>query len=373
MGRCSRPTTCNRVADLRVLIVTNDYPPKPGGIQQYLGNLTDAIDGEVRILAPADEGDDTRVIRDRRRFIWPTRRVRAWVIAQIEDFRPDVVLYGAPYPLPSMGPAVRRATGVPYGVVCYGAEISLPAAFPIARWLLAGPLKRADALFAISRFTQRKVERLTGRSVVYIGAGIDVDAFTPGPPPEGVPVVGCVSRFVPRKGQRRVIEAVAELRRDGLESEVLLVGKGRQEAMLRKLAARRDVPVRFEVDVEWSALPSLYREMTAFVMPCRSRWFGLEAEGLGLVFLEAAAAGLPVLAGDSGGSPETVDPGVTGYVVANDSHIVEGLKTLLEDRDRASRMGAAGREWVLANFTWTTVAERLIDGLSGSGTAPSSE
>ncbi len=355
---------------MRVLVVTNDYPPKPGGIQQYLGNLTAAIAGEVRILAPADQGSDPRVVRNRRRFMWPTRRVRDWVIGHIEDFRPDVVLYGAPYPLPTMGAAVRRATGVPYGVVCYGAEITLPAAFPVSRQLLARPLKSADALFAISRYTQRKVERLTHRPVVYVGAGIDVEAFTPGPPRRGAPVVGCVSRFVPRKGQRRVIEAVARLRGGGSEAEVLLVGKGRGEARLRRLAARLGVPARFEVDVEWSALPGLYREMTVFVMPCRSRWFGLEVEGLGLVFLEAAACGLPVLAGDSGGSPETVDPGVTGFVVATDDDITEGLRMLLEDSERAARMGSAGREWVLANFTWAVVAERLAEALAAPGAPP---
>jgi len=117
------------------------------------------------------------------------------------------------------------------------------------------------------------------------------------------------------------------------------------------------------VAVPWAELPGLYREMTAFVMPCRSRWFGLEAEGLGLVFLEAAAAGLPVLAGDSGGSPETVDPGVTGYVVARDSHIAAGLRSLLDDPDRAARMGASGRDWVVANYTWPAVVKRLAEGL----------
>jgi len=223
---------------MRLLIVTNDYPPKAGGIQQYLGNLSDAVGDEVRILAPADGGDDPRVVRDRRRFMWPTRRVKRWVIGQIEDFRPDAVLYGAPYPLPTMGPAVRRATGVPYAVLCHGAEVTIPAAFPVARQLLAHPLRRADVLFAVSRFTQRRVERLTGRPVAYLGAGVDVGTFTPGPAPEGVPVVGCVSRFVPRKGQRRVIGAVAALRRDGVEAEVLLVGKGRNEARLRRYAAR---------------------------------------------------------------------------------------------------------------------------------------
>ena len=350
---------------MRLLIVTNDFPPKPGGIQQYLGNLADALPGEVRILAPADDGDDPRVARDRRSFMWPTRRVRRWVIGEVEDFRPDAVLYGAPYPLPTMGPAVRKATGVPYAVLCHGAEITAPAAFPITRQLLAHPLKKADALLAVSRFTVGRVERLTKRPAVYVGAGVDVEAFHPGPAPLGTPLVGCVSRFVPRKGQGRVIEAVASLRGSGIDVEALLVGKGRDEARLRRLATRLEVPVRFEVDVPWADLPGLYREMAVFVMPCRSRWFGLEVEGLGLVFLEAAASGLPVLAGDSGGSPETVDPGVTGFVVADDEHILEGLRMVLEDPEKAAAMGIAGRERVLSQFTWRAAAARLTDGLAG--------
>ncbi|MCB2223339.1 MAG: glycosyltransferase family 4 protein [Actinobacteria bacterium] len=352
---------------MRLLVVTNDYPPRPGGIQQYLGNLAAAMDGEVRVLAPADDDRSPGVVRNRRRFMWPTRAVRRWVIAQVEEFRPDVVLYGAPYPLPTMGPRVRAATGVPYAVLCHGAEITLPAAFPITRQLLAGPLRKADARFAVSRFTQRRVERLTGEPVAYLGAGVDVEAFTPGPAPEGTPVVGCVSRFVPRKGHARVLESVAALRGEGIDVAALIVGRGRQEARLRRLAGRLGVPATFAVDVPWADLPGLYRSMTVFAMPCRSRWMGLEVEGLGLVFLEASAAGLPVLAGDSGGSPETVLPGVTGYVVATDRHLTEGIRTLLADPSLAAGMGAAGRERVVAEFTWEAVAARLAGALSGLG------
>jgi phosphatidylinositol alpha-1,6-mannosyltransferase len=350
---------------IRTLLVTNDYPPKPGGIQQYLGNLVETIGGEVRVLAPRDDDADRdeRVHRGRRRFMWPTRRVRSWVERHIREFEPDVVLFGAPHPLSLLGPRLRAATGVPYAVLCHGAEVTLPAAFPATRQILRRPLRLADVVFAVSRFTVGRVERLTGRPVHYLGAGVDVDAFTPGPIPEGRPVVGCVSRYVPRKGQARVLAAVARLLAKGRDLEVLMVGRGRDEARLRRIAAARGVPTRFEVGVPWEALPGLYREMTAFVMPCRSRWMGLEVEGLGLVFLEAAAAGLPVLAGDSGGSPETVVPGETGFVVARDSHIDEGLEMLLDDPEKARRMGAAGRERVLAEFTWDAVARRFDHGM----------
>jgi len=346
---------------VRVLLVTNDYPPKPGGIQQYLGNVVAAFGGEVRVLAPADEGADPRVVRHPRPFMWPTRSVRRWVESQVADYRPDVVLFGAPHPLALLGPGLRRATGVPYAVVCHGAEVFLPAALPGLRQALRRALRHADARFGVSRYTRGRVERFTGRPVHYLGAGVEA-VFTPGEPPAR-PVVGCVSRFVPRKGQRRVLRAVARLRAEGRDLSVLLVGTGRDEQDLRRLAARLGVPTRMEVAVPWAALPGLYRQMTVFAMPCRSRWLGLEMEGLGLVFLEAASCGLPVLAGDSGGSPETVVPGVTGYVVADDVALEEGLRMLLDDPAGAREMGRAGRERVLVEYTWEQVAARLAAGL----------
>jgi phosphatidyl-myo-inositol dimannoside synthase len=146
---------------------------------------------------------------------------------------------------------------------------------------------------------------------------------------------------------------------------LLFVGKGRTEAQLRKLADKRGVRARFVVDAPWADLPGLYRTMDIFCMPCKSRWGGLEVEGLGLVFLEAAATGLPVLAGGSGGAPETVIPGQTGYVVHSTDDIVQGLALLLDDADRAREMGRNGRNFVEEVFTWPKVVERIQNGFHG--------
>ncbi len=351
---------------MRVLLITNDYPPRPGGIQQYLAGLVDAIDGQVRVLAPRHRDGGEEVIRDRRRFMWPTRRVRRWIESNIAEFMPDVILFGAPHPLAHLGPRLRRDTGVPYAVVCHGAEITIPAAFPVTRQLIRYPLTRADVLFAVSEFTRRKVERLTKRSVEVIGAGV-ATAFAPAEVPPSPPViVGCVSRFVPRKGQARVLEACAELRAEGLDVQALLVGKGRDERRLRSLADRLGVPTRFEVGVVFSELPVLYRQMHVFAMPCRSRWFGLEAEGFGVVFLEAAASGLPVVAGGSGGAPETVVPGTTGFVVDRFDALVEALRRLVVDSDLRQSMGAAGADRAASRYSWPTVAERFTAGFGGA-------
>lgn len=347
---------------MRLALVTNDFPPRPGGIQQYLGSLVDAYPHPLLVLGPSDRAaePDERVVRHHSRFMWPTRSVAAWIERELEAFDADVIMFGAPYPLARLGPRLSRTLNIPYSVVAHGAEVTLPARLPGMRQWVAGPLRRADARLALSDFTAGAVERISGRPVDIIGTGIDADHFFPGEGSTSGAVVGCVSRFVPRKGQHRLIEAVAELRSRGSEAELLLVGRGRTESALRTTAHELGVPTRFEVDVPWPALAGLYRQMDLFAMPCRSRWLGLEAEGFGLVYLEAAASGLPVLAGDSGGAPETVVPGVTGFVVSSTEALVEGLEMLLADPVRAAAMGHAGRQRVLSEFTWDRTIDRLL-------------
>ncbi len=351
---------------MRLLLITNDYPPKAGGIQQYLHHLVEAWPDAVHVIAPADANaePDERVSRSASTFVWPTTAVGNRVLEVARVFEPEALLFGAPYPLPMLGPRLRRELGVPYGVLAHGAEVTMPGAAPGTRQMIGKLLADADVRFAVSRFTADRVQRITGRQVALVGAGVDVDAFKP--PPEGgraVPVVGCVSRFVPRKGQHRLLEAVSLLDRP---AEVLLVGKGRKEPALRRQAKRLGVPARFVIDPPWDALPDLYRSMDVFCMPCSSRWGGVEVEGLGLVFLEASSTGLAVLAGDSGGSSETVVPGETGYIVRSVADIVDGLTILLDDEERAGEMGEAGRRFVEDNFTWDRVVARFQAGFDAA-------
>jgi phosphatidyl-myo-inositol dimannoside synthase len=349
---------------VRLLIVTNDYPPKPGGIQMYLKNLVDAYPDAVHVVGPADDDADpgeVGVSRGKGRYMVPTSATAGTIVEAAESFGPDALLFGAPHPLPVLGNRLRERLGIPIGVLSHGAEVTIPGAIPGVRQLLGHNLASADVRFAVSRYTARRVKRISGMPVDLLGAGVEIDTFTPPREPRdnAVPVVGCVSRFVPRKGQERIIRAAARLDAD---VELLLVGTGRNEAKLRKLGDSLGVPVTFEVDVPWSELPGQYRRMDVFCMPCSSRWAGLEFEGLGLVFLEAASSGLPVLVGDSGGAPETVMPGETGFVVADTDAIVEGLEILLADPVAARRMGASGRRFVQENFTWERVVERLYAG-----------
>ncbi|MBA2336228.1 MAG: glycosyltransferase family 4 protein [Acidimicrobiia bacterium] len=347
----------------RLAVVTNDFPPQRGGIQRYLGSLVDAYPGEVVVLAPrgGPAGSAATVIRHHRRFLWPTTGVTDWVVSQLAGVDVDVVLFGAPWPLPLMTDRIRRRLDRPVAVLSHGAEVTLPAAVPGAAGVLRRCLAAADLRFAVSRYTVGPVEALTGKPVHYLGAGVDLATFTPtiGTKPP-VPVVGCVSRFVPRKGQHLLLDAVAELRLEGTALDVVLAGTGRMERSLRRQATRLGVPVRFVIDPPWDQLPRIYASLDVFAMPCRSRWFGLEVEGLGLVFLEAAASRLPVIAGASGGSPETVVDGETGYVVATHDQLVGALRTLTADGALRHRMGAAGRVRMEADFTWAAVVDRML-------------
>ncbi len=352
---------------MRVLLVTNDYPPDPGGIQQYLSNLVAHSSFRFRILAAhhSEAPSDSQVARGPRSYMLPTRSTYRWVIDHLRDFDSQVILFGAPHPLAQLGPRISRTTGIPYVVMAHGAEVTLPAAAPLLRQVLGWTFRRAALVLAVSSFTATKVTHLGAARTMVLGAGVDLSAFQPAESPcdpadgEAV-VIGCISRFVPRKGHLRVLAAAERLSSEGWPLEVLLVGNGRLEARIRRRAARASIPVRVESGVPWAALPDLYRSCHIFVMPARSRWLGLEAEGLGIVYLEASASGIPVVAGTSGGAPETVVEGVTGYVADSVDGIVEALRLILP---RRAEMGTAARQQAVDRYSWEAVAGRFDSAL----------
>lgn len=353
---------------MRALLVTNDYPPKPGGIQQYLSNLVDHSSVSFRVLGPHHPGAraDPQIVRGRASYLLPTGKTYRWLAHHIGDFEPEVVVFGAPHPLAQLGPRLSKNFDIPYVVIAHGAEVTVPGAAPVLRQVLGWTFRQASLVLTVSAFTARKVAVMGAAETSVLGAGVDLAAFHP---VERRPdrqederlVIGCISRFVPRKGHLRALAAAERLQADGLPVEVLLAGKGRLEARIRRRAVRATVPVRVESDVPWKELPGLYRSCDVFVMPVRSRWLGLEAEGLGIVYLEASASGIPVVAGTSGGAPETVVPGVTGYVAASVGDIVEAVRLIAGRRDE---MGAAARARALDHYSWEAVARRFDAALS---------
>jgi phosphatidylinositol alpha-1,6-mannosyltransferase len=238
---------------------------------------------------------------------------------------------------------------------------------------VAGQLR---LLTAVSHWSAARVRRaVRGRCPVeLLPAGVDADTYHPAVDGRRVrerhglgsaPVCVCISRLVPRKGQDRLVQAWPRVVARVPEARLLLVGGGPYERRLRRLAAASPVADRIHLagEVAWEELPAHYAAGDVFAMPCRTRRGGLDVEGLGMVFLEAAACGRPVVAGTSGGAPEAVQDGVTGHVFdPRAPHVVAAtIAGLLDDPARAAAMGAAGRAWVEQRWSWTTIATTFAD------------
>ena len=306
---------------------------------------------------------------------WLARRVDALARSVDADF---VVLDPA-VPLGHIGPGLDR----PYAVVLHGAEVTVPGRLPVSRQLLGRVLRGAGLVIAAGGYPAREAERAAGTDlpIEIVPPGVDTDRFVPlsddrrravrtelGLPPDG-PLVVSVSRLVPRKGMDTLIRAAARLGERWPDLVVAIAGSGRDRARLERLADDLSAPVRFLGRVPDEALPGLYGCGDVFAMLCRTRWFGLEQEGFGIVFVEAAAAGVPQVAGRSGGASEAVEHGTTGYVVdpGDIDDVVNRLDELLADPDLRSRMAAAARAKAVEAFGYDTLASRLAGRLEGFG------
>jgi len=364
----------------RTLLVTNDYPPRVGGIQRTLESLVRRFPPDrVAVLCPDADGaggvDGSapyRVFRQPERFLWPTPDVGRRLHEAVRSFEADVVLFGAVYPLALLGPSLAEA-GTPYLAAAHGFEYWLSIS-PGTHALVRRATSRAARVPVmcsafIARVVRTAVPDGVPVSVMYPGA--DVEAFRQDLPyadltqahgVAGRPLVVCVSRLVARKGQDVLIRAMPEVRRRAPDAALLIVGDGPDRERLERLAS--DAPhgsVVFAGQVSESDLPRYYRAGDVFAMPCRNRFGGLEVEGWGNVFIEAAACGRPVVVGDSGGARESLVPGETGLLVdgSDVAQVSEAIGSLLADPARAESMGRAGRERVERAFAWSRPAEQL--------------
>jgi len=364
----------------RTLLVTNDYPPRVGGIQRTLEALVRCFPPDrVAVLCPNAEGGDAfdgaapyTVFRQPERFLWPVRDVARRLHEAVRSFGAEVVLFGAVYPLALLGPSLAE-TGTPYLAAAHGFEYWLSIA-PGTHALVRRATSRAARVPVmcsafIARVVRTAVPDDVPVSVMYPGA--DLEAFRPDLPYEDLtelhgvadrPLIVCVSRLVARKGQDVLIRAMPQIRRDVPEASLLIVGDGADRDRLERLATDTpDGSVAFAGQVSEGDLPRYYRAGNVFAMPCRSRLGGLEVEGWGNVFIEAAACARPVVVGDSGGARESLVPGETGLLV-NGSDVAEvahAVGSLLADPERADAMGRAGRERVERAFGWSRAAEQL--------------
>ena len=379
----------------RTLVVTNDFPPQVGGVQTFVHALVRELPADrVAVLAPRsagartfDEGEPYRIERADDTFLWPRPALADRIEGLAHEHGAEVVLFGSPVPLSGVGPALDRR-GLPYVTLAHGFEYWMSIA-PGAHTFLRYGTSRASSVLVCSRFIARVVRTAVPRGVpvAALRPGVDPQRFRPDLPVDdlrerlgvaGRPVIVCVSRLVPRKGQDVLIRAMHRVRSRVPGAVLVLVGGGEDRERLEGLAASAPAAsVVFAGQVPEEDLPQAYAIGDVFAMPCRDRFAGLEVEGWGIVFVEAAACGLPVVAGDSGGASEAVLDGETGIVVdgADVEAVGDAVADLLADPARARRMGAAGRARVESELSWERVAASLADWLrsaafTDAGTRP---
>lgn len=374
----------------KTLIVTNDFPPRPGGIQAFLHNMALRLDPErlvvyastwkrgkegIEATAAFDAEQPFTVVRDATTMLLPTPGATGRAVGLLREHGCTSVWFGAAAPLGLMAPALRKAGAERLVATTHGHEAGW-AQLPAARQLLRRIGESTDTITYLGEYTRSRIAaaltpRAAGR-MVQLPPGVDEKTFHPGSGGDAVrarlgltdrPVVVCVSRLVPRKGQDTLILAMPRILAAEPEAVLLIVGGGPYEKDLRRLAQETGVAdsVRFTGPVPWSDLPAHYGAGDVFAMPCRTRRRGLDVEGLGIVYLEASATGLPVVAGDSGGAPDAVLDGETGWVVRGGSaeEAADRVTVLLGDAELRRRMGERGREWVEEKWRWDLLAERL--------------
>jgi phosphatidylinositol alpha-1,6-mannosyltransferase len=363
----------------RTLLITNDFPPRPGGIQQFVHNLAvRQPPGSLVVYASAWKGAadfDARqpfpVVREDTSVLLPTAAVARRAAEIAHEHGCEAVWFGAAAPLGLLAAALREQAGVKRAVgLTHGHEVGW-AALPGARGLLRRIARGTDVLTYLTEYQRIRLGRVVDglTSLERLAPGVDTESYSPSVSGAEVrralglrdrPVVVCVSRLVPRKGQDTLIRAMPLIRRRVPDAALLVVGGGPYRSTLERQAGA-DQGIVFTGSVPWERLPAHYAAGDVYAMPCRTRRGGLDVEGLGIVYLEASAAGLPVVAGDSGGAPDAVREGETGFVVPGRdvAALADRVATLLEDRGLAARMGRAGRAWVEAEWRWDTQAARL--------------
>ena len=368
----------------RTLIVTNDFPPRRGGIQSFVHELALRLDPDrLTVYAPKWDGDAAfdaaapfEVVRHPTSLMIGGPGVRRRAASLARSRKAEVVVFGASAPLGLITPVLRKA-GVRRAIaITHGHEAGW-AALPVARQLLRRIGDETDVVTYLGEYFRVRLATalspVAAARMTQLHPGVDPAAFRPDPAARAAirqryglgdrPVVICVSRLVPRKGQDTLLRAWPAVLRQVPDAALLIVSGGPYAKTLRRLAEQTGVvsSVTFTGPVPQTELPAHYAAGDVFSMPCRTRRGGLDVEGLGIVYLEASAAGLPVVGGDSGGAPDAILAGETGYVVGGrDVAALSGhLIALLSDPAGAKAMGEKGRAWVERDWNWDLTASRL--------------
>ena len=373
------------------LLVTNDYPPKVGGIQQYLWELWKRLDPssfEVHTTPYAketafgtvesfDAGEGYVIRRSKEPFLLPYPWLAKRLDAAARDFGATLHVLDPAVPLGIVGPSLER----PYVVVLHGAEVTVPGRLPGSRHALARVLGNATAVISAGEYALGEAERAVGRDLRHavIPPGVDTERYSPisteqnnairakyGLSPD-TPFIFSVSRLVPRKGMDTLVAVASMMRTSYPDLQVLIAGAGRDQSRLQRRIDALNAPVRLLGKIAEQDKIDLLGAADIFAMLCRNRWAGLEQEGFGIVFLEAAATGTPQIAGESGGADEAVLDGVTGRVAsagASTTEVATIFSEMLDDPDARARMGQASRARAVEQFSYDVLAARLGDALT---------
>ncbi|MET0661628.1 MAG: glycosyltransferase family 4 protein [Ilumatobacteraceae bacterium] len=365
---------------MKHLLVTNDFPPKIGGIQSLLWEWWRRLPSDTFAVLTSPHADAAafdaeqpfRIERTREPVLLP----HPWMVRQVNDlaheFGADLVVLDPAVPLGLIGPSLQ----LPYDLVLHGAEVTVPGRLPLSKQALAYTLGRARHIVAAGGYPAAEAEHAAGRElpITVVPCGVDAERFHPLSDaerhdarrhfdiPDTAEMLVGISRLVPRKGFDTAIRAAARLGRVRPDLLLVIAGGGRDDDRLRRLATELDAPVRFLGRVPNDDLPRLYGCADVFTMLCRNRWGGLEQEGFGIVFVEAAACGVPQVAGASGGAAEAVVDGVTGLVIDDPEDVqaaADAFATLLDDPTRRAEMGRESRRRAVEEFTYDVLSRQL--------------
>jgi phosphatidylinositol alpha-1,6-mannosyltransferase len=372
----------------KILCITNDFGPRAGGIETFVIGLIERLPfGSVIVYTSAQEKSapydlkwfqdfGVEVVRDKSKILLPTPGVAYCVNALVRERKISTVFFGAAAPLGLLSKGLRRAGVKEIVALTHGHEVWWSKVFPFTL-AMKSISRQVNTLTYLGEFTRnaisKSVTKVAAQSMVKIAPGIDTDHFSPQDARalrselglSEKKVIVSVGRLVHRKGQDVLIEAMPAIIKDVPDAHLLMIGEGPYRGYLenRVKALGIQESVTFIGRIQYVDLPMYLCVGDLFVMPSRSRLAGLEVEGLGIVYLEASACGLPVIAGDSGGAPDAVLEGQTGLVVdgTQKSEVASAVVELLLDPERSQAMGIRGREWIIQEWRWEIWSARFAE------------
>ena len=369
------------------LLVTNDLGPHAGGIESFILGLIGEMDGnQIVIYTSTEDGYEefdrelnarygVVVVRDKSKMLLPTPRVIRAVARIMHTYGSKYIWFGAAAPLGLMSGLLKKRGAERIVALTHGHEVWW-AKVPLFRSALRIMARHIDVITYLGEFTKNAMRPAFGKNakMVRIAPGIDTTHFSPGVRDaslikqyglEGKKVIVCVGRLVRRKGQDRLVEAMPDILTHHEDAHLLIVGRGSYVNHLKKRAVKIGIAdhVTFVGRIKFAELPLYIRLGDVFAMPSRSRYAGLEVEGLGIVYLEASSCGIPVVAGASGGAPDAVLQGETGVVVnGNDiPEIAREISALLTNSSQREAMSKRGREWTVAEWSWQLWGKRFSE------------